>query len=423
MSEIREPPVFIITGGNKLTGNIEVSGSKNAALSILSASLLCSGQSILRNVPLTSDILATIDLMRKLNVEVNVLDDTTLQIDASSMHNNDISGDLTCKTRASILLLGTLLAKNYRVHIGLPGGDAIGSRPLDLHLMGLKTLGAELNFFNSYIEAKAKELHGKYIFLDYPSSTATEILMIVAVIAKGLTIIDNAETKPEIVDLANFLKKAGAKIVGAGTSTIKITGVSELKGVNHVIIPDYLEAGTFMIASAITGGNLLIKDAIYDHLRPLVAKLQESGVCINRTSSYIEVTCKNSIKAINVIATKPFPGLYSDLQPLIVSLLTKANGTSVVRDLVFTKRFCYVSELEKMGAKIKLLDSGISISGVQKLSGASVTATDIRGGAALILAGLAAEGETILNGCFHVERAYEKIHEKLYNVGAKITRI
>jgi UDP-N-acetylglucosamine 1-carboxyvinyltransferase len=414
--------VFVIHGGNKLKGTIETSGSKNAALSMLSASILFCGDTVLNNVPLTSDIIATLQILKELNVTVEVLNGNKLKINSNSITACDISEELTKKTRASILLLGALLAKGRRICIGLPGGDAIGERPLDLHLKGLKALGADLTYGKNQIYAQAKELHGAYIFLDYPSSTATEILLIAATFAKGTTIIDNAETKPEIVDLARYLVKAGAQISGAGTSMIKIKGVDKLVGPTYTVIPDYLEAGTFLIASAITEGDLLVKGAVSDHLRPIVAKLQESGVKINKFSSSIRLDAPERPKGFNFVATKPFPGLYSDLQPLLVSLLAKADGTSIVKDLVFEKRFCYISELQKMGAEIKLNESGAVISGVKRLNGSPVTASDIRGGAALILAGLAAEGETRVVGGQHIERAYEGIEKKLIAVGAKIEK-
>jgi UDP-N-acetylglucosamine 1-carboxyvinyltransferase len=279
-----------------------------------------------------------------------------------------------------------------------------------------------MKFSKDTIEAQASELNGTYIFLDYPSSTATEILMIAACAAKGTTIIDNAETKPEIIDLAQYLQKCGVKISGAGTSMIKIKGTQKITGSSHSVIPDYLEAGTYMMAASITGGNLLVKNAIPNHLRPITAKLRETGAKISKYKTGLIVNAEGRSKAINFVATKPFPGLYSDLQPLLVSVLTKAEGISTVKDLVFEKRFCYATELVKMGANITIQETGVKICGVEKLKGVHVAATDIRGGAALILAGLAAEGETRVEGSQHVERAYLKIEEKLSKIGAKIRK-
>jgi len=413
---------FVIEGGHRLVGEIETIGSKNSALSILSASLLGSGESVLKNVPLTSDVYATIQMLKKLDVKIGVYDKNILKVNADSMNLGDIPQELANTTRASILLLGALLAKMGKARIGFPGGDNIGRRPLDLHVKGLRALGANVTFGENYIEAKARKLRGTYIFLDYPSSTATEILLIVASLAEGVTVIDNAETKPEITDLADYLKKMGARISGAGTSTIKIKGVKELTASNHSVIPDYLEACTFMVASAITKGNIYIRNVIPNHLRPAIAKLQESGVQISKLRSSLYVETKNKINAINIVATKPYPGLSSDMQPLFVALLTKAEGISIVKDLVFENRFLYTNELRKMGADITAHDSGILIRGVEKLKGAPVTATDIRGGAALILAGLAAEGETEINGAHHIDRGYEQIEKKLTRIGARIRK-
>lgn len=413
---------FVIEGGHGLVGEIETSGSKNSALSVLSASLVGSGESVLKNVPLTSDVHATIQILKKLDVKTGVYGKNILKVNADSMNLCDVPQELTNRTRASILLLGALLAKVGKARIGFPGGDNIGRRSLDLHLKGLRALGANVRFGEKYIEAKARKLRGTYIFLDYPSSTATELLLIVASLAEGITVIDNAETKPEIIDLANYLRKMGARISGAGTSSIKIKGVRELTGSNHSVIPDYLEACTFMIASAITKGNVYIRNVIPNHLRPAIAKLQETGVQISKSRSSLHVETKNKINAINIVATKPYPGLSSDVQPLFVSLLTKAKGISTVRDLVFENRFLYTDELKKMGADITAYDSGILIRGVDQLKGVPVTASDIRGGAALILAGLTAEGETEINGAHHIDRGYEKIEEKLTRVGAKIRK-
>lgn len=422
MRRIRETRL-VVEGGHKIVGEIELSGSKNSALSMLSASLLASGESIVKNVPLNSDVIAMIHTLKKLNAKIEVCDGNVLKINTNGVGASyDVPVEITRKTRASILIMGALLPRIGKIRIGVPGGDRIGQRPLDLHLKGLKALGAKIRVGENYIEAEAKKLRGNYIFLDYPSSTATELLMMAASLAEGTTIIDNAETKPEITDLADYLKKMGAKISGAGTTTIKIKGIKKLSTTNHSIIPDYLEACTFMIASAITRGELCIHNVVPDHLRPAIAKLKESGVQISQSDSSLQVKAKDRIKATNIVATKPYPGLSSDMQPLFVSLLTKAKGISIVKDLVFENRFRYVSELRKMGAEISTFNFGIIVRGVKKLIGTTVTATDIRGGAALLLAGLTAEGETNIIDAYHIDRGYDKIEEKLNKIGAKITR-
>lgn len=415
---------LIVKGGEKLFGGVKISGAKNAALPIMAASLLPSeGKTKLTNLPMVADVLTMKAAMEKLGVHIH-LSEGSASIDACTFNNHIMPLDDSKKMRASVLVAGPLLAKVGEAIIAEPGGCAIGNRPIDLHLMGLQTLGAKVERVNKeYLKIKANKFRGNTINLPFPSVGATENLMMAACLAEGKTIINNAAREPEIVDLANFLTNTGARIVGAGTSIIKIEGVKKLEATKYKIIPDRIEAGTFIMAAAITEGEVQIKDVIPEHLASVIEVLKKIGVNINveRDQNTINVTGMKKYKSIN-ITTVPYPGFPTDLQPLLTSLLSLSKGVSTITDTIFPERFSYVNELRKMGADIIVEGNSATVRGVEKLHGAEVSATDLRAGAALILAGLTAEGTTTVKNVYHIDRGYEKIDEKLRKLGAKVTR-
>jgi len=412
---------ILVTGGGKLEGSIRVNGAKNTALPIIAASLLGTGESILEEIPNLTDVDTICEVLKKLGAQVKK-GNGALAINANALHTCEAPYELVRKMRASFYVMGPLLARLGQAKVSLPGGCAIGSRPIDLHLKGFAALGAEIITDHGYVEARAKALKGAKIYLDFPSVGATENIMMAATLAKGTTILENVAKEPEIVDLANYLNAMGAKIRGAGTDVIKIEGVEELHGMRYSVIPDRIEAGTFMIAAAITQGDVLIENVVFDHLKPVTAKLREAGARVLEDGSNIRVTARKRCKAVN-IKTLPYPGFPTDMQAQTMTLMAVSGGHSVVTETVFENRFMHVDELKRMGANIKIEGHTAIVNGIKKLTAAPVKATDLRAGAALILAGLVAEGETEITNTEYIDRGYDEIENRLKNIGAKIRRI
>lgn len=412
---------IIVSGGTKLEGKITISGAKNAVLPIIVASLLSSGKCKIQDVPRLADVRTITEVLEILGAKVNY-EGNTLDIDSSEINNYEAPYEYVRKMRASVLVMGPLLARMGRVKISMPGGCAIGTRPIDLHLKGLEALGAVISLDHGTIEAKAEKLVGAKIYLDFPSVGATENIMMAASLAEGTTIIENAAEEPEIVDLANFLNSMGGKVKGAGTNVIRIEGVKELGESTHTVIPDRIEAGSYLVAGAMTGGDLLLDNIIVDHLKPIIAKLKECGAEIYEENNCLRVIGSRQIKAVD-IRTLPYPGFPTDMQAQFMALMTKASGTSLITETVFENRFMHADELKRMGADIRIEGRSAVIEGGKRLFGCPVKATDLRAGAALIIAALAAEGDTEISGVHHIDRGYENIVDKLRSVGAKIKRI
>jgi UDP-N-acetylglucosamine 1-carboxyvinyltransferase len=411
---------ILVAGGVKLKGTVRISGAKNAVLPILAASLLAQGPCILRDVPRLADVDTTVSVLEKLGSKV-MRERNTMHLELNDIVDHEAPYEFVRKMRASFLVMGPLLARIGKARISLPGGCAIGTRPIDLHLKGFAALGAEIINGHGYIEAVAPKLKGSKIYLDFPSVGATENIMMAAVMADGQTQIENAAEEPEIVDLANFLNVMGANVRGAGTNLIKIEGVSHLKGADHTVIPDRIEAGTFMVAAAATGGEVLIENILIEHLKPLVAKLKESGASITEEGDSVKIIGRDDIGPLD-IKTLPYPGFPTDLQAQVMAMLTVGQGTSIITETVFENRFMHVDELKRMGAKIKIDGRTAIIDGVPELTAAPVKATDLRAGAALIIAGMLASGVTEITNIHHIDRGYENIEEKFRGLGAKITR-
>lgn len=412
---------FIVEGGTPLNGSIRVSSAKNAVLPVIAAALLTESECIIEDIPKLRDVKAMREVLISLGAKASS-EGNNIRINAANIDSIEAPYELVRKMRASFLVLGPLLARKGKARVSLPGGCAIGSRPIDLHLKGFAALGANIELGHGFVEASCNELIGSTIYLDFPSVGATENIMMAAVLAKGQTIIENAAKEPEIIDLANFLNSMGAHVRGAGTDIIKIEGVKELKGISYTVIPDRIEAGTFLIAGAITGGNLLVENVLPEHLKPVIAKLIECGAKITEESQGLRVIGEGRPKASNV-KTLPYPGFPTDMQAQIMAYLSLAEGISIVTETVFENRFMHIEELKRLGAHIKVEGRSAVIEGVEKLSGAPVKATDLRAGAALILAGLSAKGTTKITNAYHIERGYVDIAEKLSKVGAKIKRI
>ncbi|WP_079506356.1 UDP-N-acetylglucosamine 1-carboxyvinyltransferase [Mesobacillus jeotgali] len=414
---------IIVRGGQRLSGSVKVEGAKNAVLPVIAATLLASdGKSVIRDVPTLSDVYTINEVLRSLNAVVE-FENNTITVDASRELKIEAPFEYVRKMRASVLVMGSLLARNGRARVALPGGCAIGSRPIDQHLKGFEAMGATVKVGNGFIEAEAVDgLHGAKIYLDFPSVGATENIMMAAVLAKGTTIIENVAKEPEIVDLANFLNKMGAQVKGAGTGTIKIEGVEVLFGADHNIIPDRIEAGTFMVASAITGGNVLVKGAVPEHLSSLVAKMEEMGVTIIEEEDGLRVIGPEKLKAVD-IKTMPHPGFPTDMQSQMMALLLRAQGTSMITETVFENRFMHVEEFRRMNANIKIDGRSVIMNGPSDLQGAEVAATDLRAAASLILTGLVADGVTRVTELYHLDRGYVDFHHKLAALGADIERI
>ncbi|MHA4150469.1 UDP-N-acetylglucosamine 1-carboxyvinyltransferase [Bacillus cereus] len=414
---------IIVRGGKRLNGTVRVEGAKNAVLPIIAAALLASdGKNVLSEVPVLSDVYTINEVLRHLNAEV-VFENNQVTIDSSKELNIEAPFEYVRKMRASVQVMGPLLARNGRARIALPGGCAIGSRPIDQHLKGFEAMGAKVQVGNGFVEAYVEgELKGAKIYLDFPSVGATENIMSAATLAKGTTILENAAKEPEIVDLANFLNAMGAKVRGAGTGTIRIEGVDKLYGANHSIIPDRIEAGTFMVAAAITGGDILIENAVPEHLRSITAKMEEMGVKIIEENEGVRVIGPDKLKAVD-IKTMPHPGFPTDMQSQMMALLLQADGTSMITETVFENRFMHVEEFRRMNADIKIEGRSVIMNGPNSLQGAEVAATDLRAAAALILAGLVSEGYTRVTELKHLDRGYVNFHKKLAALGANIERV
>ena len=416
---------FIVEQSPCLKGQVKVGGSKNAVLPILAATLLTEEGCTIKNVPPLQDVFVIKELLTDLGA-IAIWDEkqNMMHVQASDIIKTEANYELVSKIRASFLIIGPMLARNGYAKVSLPGGCAIGTRPVDLHLKGFAALGAEVIQEYGHVIVKTKGLRGNKIYLDFPSVGATENIMMAAVLAEGETTIENCAIEPEIVDLANFLVSLGADITGIGTDSIRIKGVTSLKGTEYSIIPDRIEAGTFMIASAITEGDIIIENALIDHLKPIVAKLKEINVSVEDTDKGIRVFKEKDtvLKGVN-LKTMPYPGFPTDMQAQFMSLLSVVRGVSVVTETVFENRFMHVGELKRMGADIKIESRSAFIEGVSSLTGANVKATDLRAGAALILAALKADGITEIRDIYHIDRGYNCIDDKLRSLGAKITRV
>lgn len=415
---------IIVRGGRKLSGKVKVNGAKNAVLPIIAASLLAlEGESVIQDAPPLDDVLVINKVLESLGAKLEYTNNA-IRICANSIQTCEASYELVRKMRASFLVMGPLLARLGEARISLPGGCAIGTRPIDQHLKGFEAMGAEIELGQGYIEARVKgRLKGTKIYLDVASVGATENIIMAAVLAEGTTILENAAKEPEIVDLANYLNAMGAVVRGAGTGMIRIEGVEKLRGAVHTVIPDRIEAGTYMIAAAITKSDLYVEGAIGDHLRPVISKLQEMGVTLEEDENGIRVIGTDKpLKAVDV-KTLPYPGFPTDMQSQMMALLMVADGTSLVSETVFENRFMHVDEFINMNAEIKVDGRTAIVTGNTKLKGAKVCATDLRAGAALILAGLVAEGETEITGLHHIDRGYVDIAATLNSVGADIQRV
>lgn len=415
---------IIVRGGNRLSGTVEIEGAKNAALPILAASILGQNRpSKLENIPLLSDIYTMNEVLSYLNMEITFNEEEkTLELDATMDLKSDTPFEFMNKMRASVVVMGPLLARNGQARVAMPGGCSIGTRPIDLHLKGFEAMGVEITQGNGYLEATVDQLKGADIYLDFPSVGATQNIMMAATMAEGTTVIENAAREPEIVDLANYLNRMGAKVVGAGTEKIRITGVEELTGCNHSVIPDRIESGTFMVAAAITEGNVLIKDMVGEHNRPLISKLREMGVTIEEEADGIRVIGPEKLTAVD-IKTMPYPGFPTDMQAQFTIAQLLAEGTSIVHETVFENRFMHLEEMRKMDAQFQIDGQSAVIRGGNQLEGATVASTDLRASAALILAGLRADGYTKVIEISHLDRGYYKFHEKLSALGANVERV
>lgn len=413
---------LVISGGKRLKGRVVISGAKNAAVAILPAAALCDGICRIENVPNISDINLMCRILSDMGAKVKMINNNTIEIDPTHMIATSAPHDLMKNMRASSYLLGVLLGKFGEANVCLPGGCDFGVRPIDQHLKGFGALGAQCNLNGGIINVRADKLIGAHIYLDVVSVGATINIMLAAVKAEGLTVLENAAKEPHIVDLANFLNCMGADISGAGTDVIKIRGVKTLKGVTYSIIPDQIEAGTYMAIAAATKGDVIIENVIPKHLESITAKLEEMGIDLTIEDDSIRISCDGRIKRCN-IKTMPHPGFPTDMQPQITALLSTADGTSMVNEAVWDNRFRYIDELRRMGANISVDGRVAVVEGVEKLVGAPVKAVDLRAGAALVLAGLCAEGETTIESIHHIERGYENIIEKLQNIGADIKKV
>ncbi|WP_211655004.1 UDP-N-acetylglucosamine 1-carboxyvinyltransferase [Planococcus alpniumensis] len=416
---------IIVKGGKKLTGKVRVEGAKNAVLPVLAGALLASeGKSFISEVPNLADVYTIQEVLRSLNVDIEYFPEKNeMHIDASSQLSSEAQFEYVRKMRASILVMGPVLARNGFARVALPGGCAIGSRPIDQHLKGFEAMGANITFGNGFVEAKTDgRLRGAKIYLDFPSVGATENIMSAAALADGVTIIENAAKEPEIVDLANYINEMGGNVKGAGTDTMRIEGVETLHGSNHSIIPDRVEAGTFMVAAAITEGDVIIENAVPEHMAALISKMGEMGVDIQETDEGLRIRATRPLRSID-IKTMPHPGFPTDMQSQMMSLMLTAQGSGILTETVFENRFMHVEEFRRMNASVKIEGRSVIMEGPSKLQGAQVSATDLRAAAALILAGLAAEGITRVHELYHLDRGYVDFHLKLEALGADIERV
>jgi UDP-N-acetylglucosamine 1-carboxyvinyltransferase len=413
---------IIVRGGQQLTGRVKISGAKNAVLPVIAASILAAqGESCIMETPPLDDVITISHVLNSLGANVT-FNKECIRIDASHLVSFEAEYEHVRRMRASFLVMGPLLARMGQARIALPGGCAIGTRPIDQHLKGFEAMGADIGLGHGYIEAKVNgRLKGAKIYLDVPSVGATENIMMAATLAEGMTIIENAAEEPEIVDLANYLNAMGAVVRGAGTGVIRIEGVAELHGALHTVIPDRIEAGTYMLAAAITRGHVYLEGAMADHLRPIISKLQEMGIMITEDENGVGVNATKRIIAVDV-KTLPYPGFPTDMQAQMMALMLISEGTSLITETVFENRFMHVDELKKLNAQIKVEGRTAIITGTDQLTGAKMCATDLRAGAALILAALAAEGESEITGIHHIERGYVDITGKLRELGAHIYR-
>lgn len=414
---------LIVKGGNRLVGTVKTSGAKNAVLPIIAASILGTSPSRLDEIPALEDVRTICAVLECLGIKVDASEPHTLKIDSREITSCEAPYELVRSMRASFLVMGPLLARKGYARISQPGGCAIGTRPIDLHLKGFEALGVKIEQGHGYIEASAPEgMTGANIYLDFPSVGATENIMMAAAMANGTTVLENPAEEPEIVDLANYLNQMGARVRGAGTNVITIEGVSELHGVQHSVIPDRIEAGTYMIAAAMTGGDVIIENVLPEHQKPLIAKLREAGALVEEDIDRIHVVGSGKLKAID-IKTLPYPGFPTDMQAQMMAMLSVAEGRSKITETVFENRFMHVVELNRMGANITTEGRSAVITGPAHLTGCTVRATDLRAGAAMILAGLVAEGATEICDIYHIDRGYEEIAAKLTRLGADIKRV
>ena len=417
---------IIIQGGdNRLVGKVKIEGAKNAVPPLLAATVLASeGQSVLKNVPVLSDVFTMNNVVRGLNTQVDFnQEENTVVVDATQPLSEEAPYKYVSKMRASIVVLGPVLARNGHAKVSMPGGCTIGSRPIDLHLKGLEAMGAQITQTAGYIEAKAERLKGAHIYMDFPSVGATQNIMMAATLAQGTTVIENAAREPEIVDLALFLNEMGAKVRGAGTETLTIVGVDQLRGAKHNVVQDRIEAGTFMVAAAMTSGDLLIEDAIWEHNRPLLSKMQEMGVEVTEEDEGIRIRSDVSKLRPVSVKTLPYPGFPTDMQAQYTALMAMAKGESTMIETVFENRFQHLEEMRRMGLHSDIMRDTARIWGGGSLQGAEVMSTDLRASATLILMGLIAEGETKVSKLVHLDRGYYKFHEKLAALGAKVKRV
>ena len=413
---------YIIKGGIPLVGEVEIGGAKNAALAIIAAAIMTDETVIIENLPDVRDINVLLDAMQDIGAEVIREDRHTARINGGTINDCNVDSELIKKIRASYYLIGALLGKYKEASVPLPGGCNIGSRPIDQHIKGFEALGAKVDIEGGFIKAKAEHLHGAHIYLDMESVGATINIMMAASMAEGNTVIENVAKEPHVVDVANFLNSMGANIKGAGTDVIRIRGVKSLHRTEYSIIPDQIEAGTFMFAAAATGGDVLVKNIIPKHMEGASAKLMEMGSIVEEYDDAIRVIGRKPLKPTRV-KTAPYPGFPTDMQPQIAAALVFANGSSTITESIFENRFKYVDELAKMGANIRVEGTRAVVMGVEKLTGARVSAPDLRAGAALVIAGMAAEGITIIDDIHYVQRGYERFEEKLQGLGAKIERV
>jgi len=415
--------IIQINGGHTLGGELSISGAKNAVLPILVASLLTDQTLQLRNVPHLQDVTTTMSLLAQLGAEISMDDGMAISINAANLTSHAAPYELVRTMRASILVLGPLLARCGRAEVSLPGGCAIGARPVDLHLRGMQALGAEVEVKNGYIHARADRLVGARIVMDTVTVTGTENIMMAATLARGTTVIENAAQEPEVVDLAQCLNAMGARITGAGSDTLHIEGVEKLGGAVHPVLPDRIETGTYLVAAAMTGGRVKLRNARADTLDAVLQKLVAAGAEVNTGSDWISLDMHGRRPQAVDITTAPFPGFPTDMQAQFTALNAIAEGTSVISERVFENRFMHVLELQRLGANIQLRGGNAIVKGVQKLSGAPIMATDLRASASLVLAGLVAEGQTQVDRVYHIDRGYENIEEKLSALGADVRRI
>ena len=414
---------LLIQGGTPLNGTIRISGAKNAVLPIMAATLLAEGPSVVENVPHLQDVTTTVALLGSMGVRVVIDETMSVEIDTSTIETQVAPYDLVRTMRSSILVLGPLVARYGYAEVSLPGGCAIGSRPVNLHIKGLQDMGAEIEVKNGYIIAKADRLKGARIVLDMVTVTGTENLMMAAALADGITKLENAAREPEVIDLANFINAMGGKISGAGTDTITIEGVEKLTGTRYKVVPDRIETGTFLVAAAITGGRVKLKDTAPSLLDAVLDKLREAGAEITVGDDWIELDMHGKRpKAVN-IRTAPYPGFPTDMQAQFTALNVVAEGTGTIVETIFENRFMHVQEMQRMGANIEVEGNTAIVRGVESLNGAPVMATDLRASASLIIAGLVAKGETEVQRIYHIDRGYELIEEKLSSLGAKIRRV